>query len=139
METPVLNEKSQCPTDEVIFSHLGKSRALWDSLFEYLAREHPDFTKEWRYYNDGKSWLMKVQHKKKTVFWLAILDGSFRTAFYLHERAKKIVEDSAISDELKAQFRAKGSGKLRCIRVVYKNKKDVECAKELIGMKLSIK
>ena len=139
MDTPVLNDKSQFPTDQVIFSHLGKSKALWNSLFQYLAREHPDFTQEWRYYNDGKSWLMKVQHKKKTVFWLSILEGSFRTSFYLHENAKQMVDGSTIPEELKDQFRGKSFGKLHGIRVVYKNKKDIECAKELIGIKLSSK
>jgi hypothetical protein len=139
MDAPTLSDKSQFPTDEVVFSHLGKSKALWESLFQYLAREHPDFTQEWHYYKDGKSWLMKVQHKKKTVFWLAILEGSFRTTFYLHEKAKQMVEGSTISEELKDQFRGKSWGKLQRIRVVYKNKKDVQFAKELIGIKLSIK
>ena len=68
-----------------------------------IAHEHPGFTQEWRYYNDGKSWLMKVQRKKNTVFWLAILEGSFRTTFYIHEKAKPMVEGSTISDELKQQ------------------------------------
>jgi len=139
MDTPILSDKSQFPTDAVVFSNLGKSKTLWDSLFQYLAREHPDFTQEWRYYNDGKSWLMKVQHKKKTVLWLSILEGSFRTTFYIHEKAKQMVEGSTISEELKDQFRGKSWGKLQRIRVVYKNKKDLQFAKELIGIKLRIK
>jgi hypothetical protein len=140
MDTPILSDKSQFPTDEVIFSHLGKAKTLWLSLFQYLATEHPDFTQEWRYYNDGKSWLMKVQHKKKTVFWLSILKGSFRTTFYIHEKARKLVEESTISEELKDQYRAgKRFGKLRGLTVLYKNKKDIEYAKALVGIKLSIK
>lgn len=136
MDTPILADKSQFPTDKVIFSYLGKSKTLWDSLFHYIAEAHPDFTQEWRYYNDGKSWLMKVQHKKKTVFWLSIIEGSFRTTFYIHEKAKKAVEESTISEELKEQYRTKTFGKLRGITVLYKNKKDVEFAKELIGIKM---
>jgi hypothetical protein len=136
MDTPILSDKAQFPTDQVIFAHLGKSKALWASLFRYIAEEHPDFTQEWRYYQDGKSWLMKVQHKKKTVFWLSVIKGSFRTTFYIHEKAAKIVEDSTMSEELKKQFQT-GVGKLRGIRVVYKNKKDVASAKELIAIKLS--
>jgi hypothetical protein len=140
MDNPILSDKSQLPTDQVIFSHLGKSKALWVSLFQYIAEAHPDFTREWRYYRDGKSWLMKVQHKKKTVFWLSIIKGSFRTTFYIHEKAKKLIDASAISEELKDQYRAgKGFGKLRGIRVVYKSKKDVDFAKELIGIKIRIK
>ena len=140
MDAPILSDKSQFPTDEIIFSHIGRAKALWVSLFKFLADEHPDFTQEWRYYGDGKSWLMKVQHKKKTVFWLSILKGSFRTTFYIHEKAEKMVADSKIGQELKEQFRdGKNFGKIRGIRVMFKNKKDVESAKELIGMKLSLK
>ncbi len=142
MDNPILSDKSQFPTDKIIFSHIGKAKPLWVSLFRYIAEAHPDFTQEWRYYNDGKSWLMKVQHKKKTVFWLSVIKDSFRTTFYIHEKAKKIVEDSKISEELKDQYRTgKGYGQMRIrgITVVYKNKKDVEFAKELIGIKTSIK
>jgi hypothetical protein len=140
MGTPILSDPSQFPTDKIIFSHLGKAQTLWRALFQFIADAHPDFTQEWRYYRDGKSWLMKVQHKKKTVFWLSILKGSFRTTFYIHEKARKLVEASTISQELKAQFRkAEGSGKLRGVRVAYKNKKDVESAKELIRIKLRVK
>jgi hypothetical protein len=140
MDTPILRDKSQFPTDQVIFSHIGKAKALWLELFQYLDKEHPDFTREWRYYSDGKSWLMKVQHKKKTVFWLSILEGSFRTTFFIHEKAAKIVENSAISEELKKSHRTgKSYGKLRGVTVTYKKKKDVEQAKELIGIKLSVK
>ncbi len=139
MDAPILSDKSQFPTDQVIFSHLGKSQTLWASLFQYLAEAHPDFTREWRYYQDGKSWLMKVQHKKKTVFWLSIIEGSFRTTFYIHEKAKKTVEDSTLSEELKEQFRTgKSFGKIRAIRVAYKNKRDIDYAKELIGIKMSV-
>ncbi|MGE5326708.1 MAG: DUF3788 family protein, partial [Deltaproteobacteria bacterium] len=98
---PVLRDKSQFPTDEVIFSHIGRAKPHWVALFQYLDDEHPDFTREWRYYNDGKSWLMKVQHKKKTVFWVTIMKGFFRTTFYFHERAEKIIEASKLSKGLK--------------------------------------
>ena len=51
-----------------------------------------------------------------------------------------MVADSKIAQELKDQFRnGKNFGKIRGIRVMFKNKKDVESAKELIGMKLSLK
>lgn len=140
MDTPILGDKSQFPTDKVIFSHLGKAKPLWTALFQFLDKEHAGFAREWRYYNDGKSWLMKIQHKKKTVFWLSVLEGSFRTTFYLHEKAGKLVEESKLSEKLKEQFRSgKSYGKIRGVTVVYKNKKDVESAKELITIKLSIK
>jgi hypothetical protein len=140
MENPVLSDKTQFPTERVIFSHIGKSKLLWIAFFKYLAEEHPDFVQEWRYYNDGKSWLMKVQHKKKTVFWLSVIKDAFRTTFYIHEKAKKIIADSPISDDLKEQYRTgKNYGKIRGITIVFRNKRDLENAKIMTGIKISIK
>ena len=49
MEKQVLSDKDQFPSDEIIFLHIGKSRTLWVSFFEYIHSGHPDFTQEWRY------------------------------------------------------------------------------------------
>jgi len=140
MERPILSDKSQFPTEETIFSHIGKTRNLWIGLFDHIRANHPDLTEEWRYYNDGKSWLMKVTKKSKTVFWLSILDGSFKTTFYFNDRAEPAVLGSGISDELKEQFmRGKRFGKIRGITVAYRHQSDVEQAKKLIALKLACK
>ncbi|HVO76052.1 MAG TPA: DUF3788 family protein [Ignavibacteriaceae bacterium] len=140
MEQAILSDKDLYPSEEIIFSHIGKSKPLWLSLLGHIHSYYPDFTEEWRYYNDGKSWLMKVQYKKKTVFWLSILEGSFRTSFYFPARVEKTILSSPISGSLKEQFKkGKDYGKIRGIRIIYKKKRDVEDAKSLIEMKLSIK
>jgi Protein of unknown function (DUF3788) len=140
METPVLADKNQFPTEEVIFSHIGKSKALWMSLFEFIHTDHPDFTEQWRYYNDGKSWLLKVTRKTKTIFWLSLVPGTFRTTFYFTDKAKSAILASPISDELQEQYTAgKKFGTIRGVTIVFRNKKDVAYAKALMGVKLSIK
>jgi hypothetical protein len=140
MEQQILWDKNQYPSDEVIFSHFGKSKQLWISLFDYIHSSHPDFTEEWRYYNDGKSWLMKVQRKTKTVFWLSLFEKTFRISFYYTDRAEKAILESDISEELKEAFtNGKSYGKIRGVTVAFKKKKDIEYAKTLIGIKLSVK
>jgi hypothetical protein len=140
MEQAILWDKNQYPSDEVIFSHIDKSKQLWISFFDYIHSIHPDFTEEWRYYNDGKSWLMKIQRKAKTVFWLSLFEKTFRISFYYTDRAEKAILESDISDELKDAFKnVKSYGKLRGMTIVFKKKKDIEDAKALIGIKLSVK
>lgn len=140
MEQPILSDKNQYPTEDIIFSHIGRANTLWISFFEYIHSNHTDFTEEWRYYNDGKSWLMKVQRKAKTVFWLSIIKNAFRITFYFTERAEEAIFKSSISDELKAQFRdGRSYGKIKGITIVFKKKKDIEYAKSLIAIKLSLK
>lgn len=140
MELPVLSDKNQYPTEEIIFSHIGKTYTLWNSMFEYIHEKHPDISHEWRYYNDGKSWLLKAVRKTKTIFWLRIVEGSFKMVFYLNEKVEDLINKSKISDELKEQYNSgKGKGKIWAVVINFKNKKDVEYAKSLIGIKLSLK
>jgi Protein of unknown function (DUF3788) len=140
MEPMVLTDKNQFPTEEVIYSHIGKTKALWNSFFQYIHENVPELSEEWRYYNDGKSWLMKVTKKSKTIFWLSIIKGSFRITCYFTDKAEQAIKESSLSDELKQQFQdGKKYGKIRGLTILFKNKKDVEYAKMLIAIKLSIK
>ncbi len=140
MEQPILNDKNQFPTEEIIYSHIGESKILWHSVFEYIHTNHPDLTEQWRYYNDGKSWLLKVVRKTKTIFWLSVIKDSFRMTFYFTDKAEDVINNSKISNELKGQFKGgKKFNKIRGIRITFRNKKDIENAKTLIEIKLSIK
>jgi len=138
MEPPVLTDKTQRPSDDVIFSHLGKRRALWEALFAFIHAEHPDCVAQWRYYNDGKSWLMNVSRKKKTVFWLSVIPGSFRITAYFTDKAADAIRASALSEELKAQFiGGKRYGKLGGITVTFRKKSDLKDARALVALKTS--
>jgi hypothetical protein len=135
-----LADKAVYPTDEVITSTIGKTRSLWDLAFGYLHENHPDFQERWTFYNDGKRWLMNVSRKKKTVFWLGALAGSFRTTCYFTEKARQAIKASSLSDELKQQYLdPKLKGKLRGITITFRKKGDVEQFKALIALKLSMK
>lgn len=137
MEKPVLGDADQFPTQEIILKHIGKNRSLWLSFFKFIDGRYPEFKREWRYYRDGKSWLLKVTRKSKTIFWLSVIQGSFRTTFYFTEKAAEAIKAGSIGNHLKKQFNQKS--RLRGITVVYNNRKDVEDAKELISIKMSIK
>ncbi len=139
MEQAVLSDKKVRPTEEIIFSHIGKSRMLWELLFDYIHECHPDFTAEWRYYMDGKRWLMKVCRKSKTICWLSLLEDSFRTTFYFTDKAADAISRSTLSMELKRQFEeGKKYNKIRGITILYKTKRDVDYARQLIEIKTGI-
>ena len=138
MDAPVLGDRNQFPTDEVIFAHLGRRRALWDALFEFVRAGHPDCIAEWRYYNDGKSWLLNLSRRKKTVFWLSVIRGSFRITAYFTDKARDAIRASALSAELKEPFlKELPAGKLRGITITFSRKRDVEDAKVLVALKTS--
>jgi hypothetical protein len=138
MEDPVLTNKNQFPTDEVVFSHIGESKLCWEELFNYTRTNYPEFSEQWRYYNDGKNWLLKVVKKSKTVFWVSVTNGSFRTTFYFGDKAETSVLESSISEDLKDSFKnGKRYGKIRGITAEIKAETDLKNVHELIRVKLS--
>ena len=137
MEQLVLINEKEFPSQEIIFSHLGRSKNLWKSLFDYIHKIYPDFEEEWRYYKDGKSWLLKIIRKKKTVCWISVLSKKFKMTFYFTDRAEPAIMGSSISDELKENFNnGKYFNKIRGLTITFSNKTDVEYAKTLIEIKL---
>ena len=140
MDQIILSDKNQFPTEEIIFSHIGKYKAIWESVFNYIHINHPDFTEQWRYYNDGKSWLMKVIKKTNTIFWLSIIPETFTITFYFGDKAEQSIMKSTISDALKDQFKdGKRYGKIRGLTLIMNKKQNIEFLKELISIKLKIK
>ena len=65
MNKPLLNDKEIYPDNEVIKKYLFDTFDLWMKFIDILRNDYPEYNTEWRYYNDGKSWLFKVTHKKK--------------------------------------------------------------------------
>ena len=140
MDAMVLTDPKTFPTEEIVAENLGKKFALWQTFFEEIHANQPDLATEWRYYNDGKSWLMKITRKKKTVVWLTVCAGMFRITAYVTEKARAAVTASALSDACKEQFlTGKRFGKLAAITVTFKKKADLKDARALIALKLAMK
>jgi len=78
------------PTPAVIASGLGSANTAYLEFIDGL-KPYGITLMDWRYYNDGKSWLSKGEYKWTTprgankvqpIFWLSIWDGFFKTAFF---------------------------------------------------------
>ena len=113
MERPLLNDKDIPVTDEVLKETMGKAYQAYSKMLESITGDEFGLVPEWRYYNDGKAWLCKVVHKKKTIFWLSVWDSHFKTAFYLVERHLAGIYDLDIDESIKEELRqVKSSGTL---------------------------
>jgi hypothetical protein len=137
MEAPVLGNPELFPTEAVLFSHLGRARAAFVALFERGRALHPDMAETWKYYNDGKSWLLNVSRKKKTLFWLSVREGAFRITFYLGAKAEADLTASALPEELKVQYRQSSAKKLRPVTLLIKTLKDLEPCEVLLAIKIA--
>jgi len=103
------------PDDAVLKKVLGPSFGAYEALLELYAQN--GMTVEWRYYNDGKAWLCKVQRKKRTIVWMSAWKGFMKAVIYLPERYLTDIYALDISDESKDRIRnTKNVGKSKpCI------------------------
>ncbi len=140
MENPVLSDPKTFPSDSVLAAHLGKASSAWKSFLEMLKLDYPSASFEWRYYNDGKSWLGKVTLKNKTLCWVSVWDKYFSCTFYLNDKAEPLVKASALDKATKDAFLASaGKTKFRHIRPEIRKNSDLSSVKELLEIKIKLK
>ena len=113
MKVQLLREQDIFPSREVLQDVLGKVYDVWAELESRVTQGELALTLDWNYYRDGKSWFCKVCHKKKTVFWLSVWEGFFKTAFYFTEKHLEGIAELDISEQIKEDFsQMKPIGKL---------------------------
>lgn len=140
MDRPCLNDKEEYPDDEVLSRCLGRVKCAWDSFHALIREDYPSFSGEWRYYNDGKSWLYKVTKKKTTICWVSVWDHLFKTTFYFPDRAEGLIAASGLPKEYIDQFlHGKKYGKIRGVTVNITKSADLDATKALIGIKERVK
>ncbi|HOW09816.1 MAG TPA: DUF3788 family protein [Bacteroidales bacterium] len=138
--TPVLTDKSVYPTDDILFSVTGGNMNTWNKIIRNAEGKYSGITKEWRYYNDGKQWLFKLQHKKKTVFWSSVEGNTFRITFYFGNKSEPVIEESDLPGTIKDQFRsAKTFGNMRPVTFIISDNMDIDPILKLIDLKTRIK
>jgi hypothetical protein len=106
MEKSPLNDPEVYPEEAVLADLLGSSFPVFQRCMTKISGEPLMLSPEWRYYNDGHAWLCKVIHKKKTVFWLSVWEGCFKTTFYFTEKTGAGVADLGIDPVLLEKFRS---------------------------------
>lgn len=139
-ETLVLSDPAVFPTDDVVFSQLRGEKNKWSAINDYMAEKYTGSAGEWRYYNDGKQWLYKMQYKKKTVFWIGIVEGAFRITFYFGGKAEQAIVKSNLPDDAKDQYlNGERYGNIRAITFRSTDIKDISVIHNAIDLKISLK
>ncbi len=140
METQLLREQGVLPEKEVLESALTGSYPVFEELMDIITGTEYGLVPEWNYYKDGKAWLCKVCYKKKTVFWLSVWDGYFKTGFYFTEKNGMGITGLDIEESLKEGFsRSKPIGKLIPLTVNVNKKEQIKDILGIIEYKKSLK
>jgi hypothetical protein len=140
MEPLVLTDKSVYPNDDLIFSIIGNNSIHWKKLLSSISEMYPASEEVWKYYNDGKNWLFRVILKKKTLFWIGVLEDTFRITFYFGDKADLLIEKSSLPESIKSEFKdGRRYGKLRAITIKVRGQEDIDNACIVAGIKASMK
>ncbi len=110
--------------------------------YEELLKIIPELglSYEWRYYNDGKAWLCKITHKKKTVAWLSLWENAFKTSFYFTEKTGAGIESLDIDSRIKSSFlQNKAIGKLIPLTLEIDHKTKLEDFRRIAEYKITLK
>ena len=117
-----LSDPSVYPDETVLKGVLGRSYASYCALLEMF--EQNEMLPEWRYYNDGKSWLCKVQKKKKTIIWMSAWKGYMQAGIYVPVRLEDEIYQLPIAEETKERIRTtKNVGKSKPCLFEIRNQK----------------
>lgn len=81
---------------------------------------------------------MRIKHKKRTILYLTPLEGRFRVAFVLGERAVAVVEESSVPEGIKQELRnARKYAEGRGLALEIKVAKDLKAVKQLAAIKMA--
>ena len=109
----LLRNADTFPSDKVLKDALGDVYIVLESFLGTITNGEWVLSFEWRYYNDGKAWLGKAQHKKKTVLWLSVWEGFFKVSFFFTEKHLEAIAALDISEAIKTELAsAKAVGRL---------------------------
>ena len=124
------------PSKEVLKNALGSVYDVLETLETQLTGELA-LTFDWKYYKDSKAWLCKVAHKKKTIFWLSVWEGFFKTSFFFLERHLEGIAALEIDDE--AFTLEKEWGKMIPLIFNINNKKQLPDLLKMVKYKKEVK
>lgn len=136
----LLRDSDVEPTDKVLEELFGEQLfTVYQNLVGVIINDF-GMQYEWRYYNDGKSWLFKATHKKKTIFWLSVWEGYIKTSFFFTEKTKAGIFDLPISQKVKDDFAKTGTvGKLIPLLLHIENEEQLNDFREIAGYKKMLK
>lgn len=136
----LFSDKEIYPSDDLIFNIIGQKKSLWVTLMKHMSDTCIDSKGEWNYYNDGKRWLYKHIWKKKTVFWLTIIENTFMVTFWFPDRAEPLIDSSELSNDLKEGFKvSKKYGSTRSLSIVVNDTADIDNVLKLVAIRVKIK
>jgi len=133
-----LRDPQKYPDNGVLKLILNESFSSYTKLLELFNKY--DLNYEWRYYNDGKAWLCKVQKNKKTIVWMSAWKGYMQATIYFPEKYIDLIYELDINNSIKEYFRStKNVGKSKPFIFMIKDEKILKDFEKVMTYKIGCK
>ncbi len=138
INTKALSDETIYPDDDLLKQVLGRSYNAFCELLKLYDRN--EMTYEWRYYREGKAWLLKVQKKKRTIVWMSAWKGYIKGVMYFAEKYIQDIYTLPISEENKQRIKqTKNVGKSKPCIFEIRNKKVLKDFETVMHFKIKAK
>lgn len=133
-----LKDETVFPDEEMLRKVLGRSYKAFCKLLKMY--DNNEMVYEWRYYKDGKAWLLKVQKKQRTIVWMSAWRGYMKATIYFPQKYIDDIYNLNISEETKENIRkTKKIGKSQPCTFEIRNQKILKDFNEVMQFKLIVK
>jgi hypothetical protein len=130
--------KEKKPTNQKLAKALGKSNRLWKEIKKNLKADYGELVEEWKFYGQKSGWILKTLRKKRNLFFLIPLEGSFRLSFVFGEKAVAAVVESDLPKDLITTLKnARKYAEGRGLNIDVKRPADVDHTKKLVEIKVN--
>lgn len=138
INTIELKDESVYPDENVLKGVLEEAYPAYLELLKLYASKKLE--SEWRYYKDGKTWLCKVQYKKKTIVWMSAWKGFMQATVYILDRHLEGLKGLDISVKTKKKIMStKNVGKSKPCIFEVKNTDILADIDKVIEYKMAVK
>lgn len=133
-----LKESDIFPDTKLLQEVLGEAYTTYEAVLQLFADK--SMLAEWRYYQDGKAWLCKVQLKKRTIVWMSAWHGSLQATIYIPAKHLDQLASLPLGESRKQQLDAwPFVGKSKACTFVFEGSDDLAHFATLIDFKISCK
>jgi hypothetical protein len=131
----VMDNPDIYPSDEVLAAVLGRAMPAFTAMQQRATEALPSMEFRWRFYTDGKKWLMRAMKKKSTVFWVGTGKGLFHITFYLGAAMAPKIAASSLPTKLKRTYALTVGKSFRSITLDIRKIDDLKPLGELLRLK----
>ena len=119
------------PDDLRLNKDLGLLYPAYKEILTFIG----GYAQEWKFYGPRIGWQFKVAQKKKALFYLTPMEGSFRLAFAVRENEKEVLLSSNLPAKTRAELiSAKKYPEGYPLRLLVTKESDVRIARLVVGV-----